>query len=93
MLTSKKVPTSHVSSMQRKSCPIALGYASRFCYLASEFCLFTCSTSLPRSRFLDVTQCSPKRVTRETIAPACKESRVRQPGASGFCDWASEFCA
>ena len=24
---------------------------------------------------------------------ACKESRVRQPGASGFCDRASEFCA
>ena len=23
----------------------------------------------------------------------CKESRVRQPGASGFCDRASEFCA
>ena len=23
---------------------------------------------------------------------ACKESRVRQPGASGFCDRASEFC-
>ena len=25
--------------------------------------------------------------------PGCKESRVRQPGASGFCDRASEFCA
>ena len=24
---------------------------------------------------------------------ACKESRVQQPGASGFCDQASEFCA
>ena len=24
--------------------------------------------------------------------PACKESHVRQPGASGFCDRASEFC-
>ena len=24
---------------------------------------------------------------------ACKESRVRQPGVSGFCDRASEFCA
>ena len=24
---------------------------------------------------------------------ACKERRVRQPGASGFCDRASEFCA
>ena len=23
---------------------------------------------------------------------ACKESGVRQPGASGFCYWASEFC-
>ena len=23
---------------------------------------------------------------------ACKESTVRQPGASGFCYWASEFC-
>ena len=23
----------------------------------------------------------------------CKESRVQQPGASGFCDRASEFCA
>ena len=22
----------------------------------------------------------------------CKESGVRQPGASGFCYWASEFC-
>ena len=27
------------------------------------------------------------------IGAACKESRVRQPGASGFCDRASEFCA
>ena len=25
--------------------------------------------------------------------PACKESCVRQPGASGFCNQASEFCA
>ena len=27
------------------------------------------------------------------LIAACKESRVRQPGASGFCDRASEFCA
>jgi len=26
------------------------------------------------------------------ILPACKESGVRQPGASGFCYQASEFC-
>ena len=25
--------------------------------------------------------------------PGCKESRVRQLGASGFCDQAGEFCA
>ena len=25
--------------------------------------------------------------------PGCKESGVRQPGASGFCNRASEFCA
>ena len=29
----------------------------------------------------------------KVVSAACKESRVRQPGASGFCDWASEIYA
>ena len=31
--------------------------------------------------------------SKKLTAAGCKESRVRQPGASGFCDRASEFCA
>ena len=27
------------------------------------------------------------------INPVCKESRVRQPGASGFCYRAGDFCS
>ena len=30
--------------------------------------------------------------TDNQIQRAKKESSVRQPGASGFCYWASEFC-
>ena len=33
------------------------------------------------------------RITFGIVMSACKESRVRQPGASGFCFRASEFCS